>query len=328
MFPLRGGHEWPRLLERSNSSQAGEGPTLTATSNLLDRVATAPISWGVCEVPGWGHQLPPDRVLAEMSALGFTRTELGAAGWLPDDHDELQTVLGRHDMTLLAAFIPLVLHDPEQADQARAEAKAAARLLSDSGARFFNTAPVTSADWQPRHQLAGSEWSHLYQMLDEVGAICAEHGLAQVIHEHVGCVIETAEEVQTLLDNTGVALVVDTGHLAIGGYDPVELVSRHPERVGLVHLKDARMAVAERLNNGEVTLMEAVQEGLFTALGQGDLDVAGVITALEHRGYDGWYVIEQDCAITDELPADGVGPVCDVKVSVDFLKNLEGDLAT
>lgn len=32
---------------------------------LLERIATAPISWGVCEMPGWGYQLPAESVLAE-----------------------------------------------------------------------------------------------------------------------------------------------------------------------------------------------------------------------------------------------------------------------
>ena len=299
---------------------------LTSSSTFLDRVATAPISWGVCEVPGWGHQLSPDRVLGEMNDLGFTRTELGATGWLPADPDQLQAALGRHDMALLAAFIPLVLHDPDQAEQTKTDAEAAARLLSAVGAEFFNTAPVTSADWQPRRPLAGHEWEHLYRMIDEIGKICADHGLVQVVHEHVDCVVETADEVQALIDNTDVALVVDTGHLAIGGYDPVELVTRHPDRVGLVHLKDTDMGIATRLNADELTLMEAVQAGLFTALGQGDLDVAGVITVLENGGYTGWYVIEQDCAITGDPPGEGEGPVRDVSASLGFLKDLAASL--
>ncbi len=299
---------------------------MPATPALLDRVATAPISWGVCEVPGWGHQLSPERVLSEMQKLGFTHTELGSAGWLPAESDELQATLARHDMTLLAAFIPLVLHDPDQADRARAEARAAAKLLADSGARYFNTAPVTSADWKPRHELTEAEWAHLYRMVGEIEGICAQHGLRQVVHEHVGCVIETGDEVQALLDNTDVALVLDTGHLAIGGYDPVELVERHSNRVGLVHLKDTDMGVAERLNNDEITLMEAVQEGLFTALGEGDLDVAEVVSKLEADGYDGWYVIEQDCAILGDLPPEGEGPVRDVETSVNFLENLAASL--
>ena len=48
---------------------------------LLDRVAGAPISWGVCEVPGWGHQLPADTVLTGMRRLGLAATELGPDGF-------------------------------------------------------------------------------------------------------------------------------------------------------------------------------------------------------------------------------------------------------
>lgn len=289
-------------------------------------MATAPISWGVCEVPGWGHQLSPDRVLAEMKELGFTRTELGATGWLPADDVQLRETLARHGMSLLAAFIPLVLHDPAQADRTRTEARSAARLLADNGACYFNTAPVTSPDWQPRQELSEQGWNHLFDMVDEIDAICRDHGLVQVMHEHVDCVIETVDEVQTLLDNTDVSFVVDTGHLAIGGYDPVKFVENHPDRVGLVHLKDTNLAVAERLNNDEITLMEAVQAGLFTALGQGDLDVAGVITKLEQGDYRGWYVIEQDCAIMGDLPPKGEGPVRDVATSLEFLSRLASNL--
>ena len=48
------------------------------------RIAAAPISWGVCEVPGWGHQLDPKEVLTEMVELGITATEFGPQGWLPE----------------------------------------------------------------------------------------------------------------------------------------------------------------------------------------------------------------------------------------------------
>jgi len=33
------------------------------------KIAGAPISWGVCEVPGWGYQLTPERVLAVGACL-------------------------------------------------------------------------------------------------------------------------------------------------------------------------------------------------------------------------------------------------------------------
>ncbi len=293
---------------------------------LLDRVATAPISWGVCEVPGWGQQLPPERVLAEMNQLGFTATELGSTGWLPMDVDRLREVLGRHQLGLLAAFVPLVLHRAEEADAALDQAEDMARMLETAGARYFNTAPVTSADWEPRSPLTDDQWQHLYAMFDRIDGICEAHGLVQVLHQHVGCVVETADDVERVLQGSSVLFVLDTGHFAIGGVDPVDFARRHRDRVGLVHLKDTRLDVADRLNHNELTLMTAVQNGLFPALGQGDLKVDAVVTTLERDGYSGWYVLEQDCAIIGPEPAPGEGPVRDVETSVNYLKELATSL--
>ena len=97
--------------------------------------------------------------------------------------------------------------------------------------------------------------------------------------------------------------------------------------MGLVHVKDADLSVARRLNNGEISLMEAVQSGIFPTVGRGNLDIDLVIASLEHVGYSGWYVLEQDIAITGAEPAVGKGPIEDVQESVDYLRGLEGRLA-
>src|SRR3954464_9933085 len=93
------------------------------------RLAGAPISWGVCEVPGWGRQLAPERVLAEMAELGLRATELGPTGYLPHDPGAVRDLLGRHDLTLVGGFVPLVLHEPS-CTQARADADAIAATLA------------------------------------------------------------------------------------------------------------------------------------------------------------------------------------------------------
>jgi inosose dehydratase len=91
-------------------------------SNFMSRVAAAPISWGICEAPGWGLQLPVDRVLAEMRSLGITATEQGALGWLPPDPAAQRAKLDEYGMTLLGGFVPLILHDMEQRAAQLAEA--------------------------------------------------------------------------------------------------------------------------------------------------------------------------------------------------------------
>lgn len=292
-------------------------------------MATAPISWGICEVPGWGVQLPIERVLGEMASLGFPATELGSEGYLPADPGEMHELLGTHNLTMLAAFVPLVLHDPAQAEQTIAAAAAMAERLQAYGATLFNTAPVTSLDWEPRSELTDEQWAHTMMMFDKLDELVAPYDLTQVLHTHVDTIVETKDEVDRVLQGCNVKFVLDTAHLAIGGYDPAQFVDvAGVDRVGLVHIKDASNAVADRLNAGEITLMEAVQGGIFPTVGAGDLPIEEVITKLETGGYQGWYVLEQDVAITGELPADGEGPIADMRLSMQYLREVDERLAS
>ena len=290
---------------------------------LLDRVACAPISWGICEVPGWGSQLTVDRVLSEMSDLGFTHTELGAIGWLPTDVDQLTRVLSPHGLSLLGGFVPLVLHDPARTDDTLQAAHDAARLLAGAGAEYFVTAAVSgTGDW--RHiELDKSQWAHLYEMLAEVDRLVSGYGLRQVAHPHVDTVIESDADVGRLLDNTAVEICLDTAHLSIGGTDVLALIRTHGHRVGLVHLKDLDLRVAEQLSAGRLSLMQAVQQGVFPPLGRGELPISEIVSSLERSGRDKWYVLEQDRALTDGDPSASAGPKLDVCESIEFLRSLD-----
>ena len=108
-----------------------DGPLLDDRLIATQRkLAGAPISWGVCEVPGWGHQLPPDRVLGEMASLGLSATELGPLGYLSGDPGDVRELLDRFGLGLVAGFAPLVLHDATpQAARDASRARPAAREL-------------------------------------------------------------------------------------------------------------------------------------------------------------------------------------------------------
>jgi inosose dehydratase len=289
---------------------------------FLDRVASAPISWGICEVPGWGAMLPTRRVLTEMSGLGLTATELGAPGFLPEGPDDVKVELAEFGMTLLGGFTPVVLHDPAMREATIAQATATARLFERAGGTKFVTAVVQDPDWSPPRALSPEEQRHMVEMLGVIDEICAAHGLQQVLHSHVQTLVETADDVNRVLDTCDVNWCLDTGHMAIGGVDPVAFASQAMERIGHVHLKDVRLDMVAPVLSREVTLMAATQNGLFTPLGQGDVDIAGVIGTLEERGYQGWYVIEQDTAITDGLPPEGEGPISQVRTSLAYLTDV------
>jgi inosose dehydratase len=301
-------------------SRPGSRPAVT------ERIAGAPISWGVCEVPGWGLQLSVDRVLREMNELGLRATELGAIGWLPTDADELRTTLDAHGLSVVGAFVPLVCHDAERRQETLDSAEDMAALLQAVDAESFVTAVVTDPDDWRHEELSREQWKHVFAVLDDIEAITSGHGLHQVLHPHANTLVETADEIDRLLDGSTVPICLDTGHVTIGGADALELAKRVAERVGLVHLKDVRTAVAARFNAGELSLMAAVQAGLFAPLGDGDVPIAEVVTTLEENGYGGRYVLEQDVAITDREPPAGDGPVRDVAKSVAYLRAVEASL--
>ena len=292
--------------------------------SFLDRVAAAPICWGICEAPGWGLQLPVERVLGEARELGIRAFEQGALGWLPSDADGQRAALDAYGMSLIGGFVPLVLHDPARRDEQLAAADEVARTMAAAGGRCFVTAPVPSLDDWHRPELDQGEWDELLANIDRVGAICAQHGLEQVVHPHVDTDIETVGDFERFLDGCASKFCFDTGHLSIGGADVVDIATRHLDRIGLVHLKDVDADIARRERAGELDLMGATQAGLFPPLGDGSVPLAEVIETLERLGYDGWYVIETDVALTDGEPPLGAGPGLGVARSLSFLRSLEG----
>jgi inosose dehydratase len=286
-------------------------------------LAGAPISWGVCEVPGWGTMLPPDRVFGEMAELGLTATELGPVDdYLPLDAEAIRGALAPHGLQLLGGFVPLVLHDPTGHDDAVRQAQRVASVMAAAGASAFVLAIVQDAAWSAPQPLDDDGWAALAAGVDAVAAATAQLGLTTVVHPHQGTLIERRAEVDALAGRSVVAWCLDPGHLALGGYDPIDFIDNWGDRVAHVHLKDVNLEIAGRLNAGELTLMAAVQAGLFVPLGTGDARIAELVAALDARGYDGWMVLEQDCAITGATPAPGEGPVRDAAESLRFLRSI------
>ncbi len=285
------------------------------------RLAAAPISWGICEVPGWGRMLGAERVLGEMAALGITATELGAPGFLPDDPDAVRTALDAHGLQLVGSFVPVVAHTGDSA-AAAADVRDAARKVAALGGDVLSLALVRDLGWSAPEPLTDAEWATLGATVDELERVAAAEGVTLAVHPHEGTQVYTADDVGRALDVTGAGWCLDTGHLFLGGVDPAAFATEHGDRVVHVHLKDVDDAVAGRLRSGELTLLRAVQEGLFVPLGTGDAGVGRTMEELDRARYARWFVLEQDTAITGPEPAVGSGPVLDVKTSIAFIENL------
>ena len=286
-------------------------------ADIRARVAGAPISWGVSEVPGWGHQMRPDRVLREMSEVGLAATELGPAGFLPGDPAEAARLLSSHGLSAVGGFLPVVLFDPDHDPLVPVEA--ALHQFDAAGARTLVLAAANGLDgYDERPQLEPAQWRLLLDNLHRIRDLAAEQAVSATLHPHVGTLVEQAAEVERVLEDSDIGLCLDTGHLLVGGTDPVELAATVPGRVTHAHLKDVDRALAEDVRAGRLPFTEAVRRGLFQPLGRGDVDIAALVRSLEAAGYDGWYVMEQD-VVLDAEPAPGAGPVTDVQASYEFL---------
>ncbi len=236
------------------------------------RVANAPVSYGVFEltlgvVP---NLLRPEEMLDAIAAAGYTGTELGPYGYL-GDAETLRRRLEARGLELAAAFVALRFGGDDLA-----ELDTTLDLLEHFGAR-----PVL-CDKGPRDGEVE---------LDAV-ARAVEHarrrGLEPVFHHHMGTRVQTQGEIERLLESTDVALLVDSGHLAAAGADPVRAVRDWRERVQHVHVKDVRLDVLRASREWD----DAWRAGAFCELGSGDVDLAGFLAELD--GYSGWLVVEQD----------------------------------
>lgn len=290
------------------------------------RIAAAPITWGVCELPDWGTVLPADRVLDEIAVAGFAGTELGPEGYLGADALQLRDALQSRRLSLVGAFCPLPLSDADGGRGSLPSAMKLATLLAEVGCATFVAA---DAGDERRREIAGrvtasdalAHWEPAGETLTALAERCQSLGVRVVFHPHAGTFVETEAELDSLMAVTPVDLVglcLDTGHIAYGGGDPVAVARRHHERVRHVHLKDVSAPVLTRVKTDAVGYADAVGDDVFTPLGSGSVDFASLVHEL--RDYKGWWVLEQDVRLgrlrTEQDPA------ANVRLSLNYLRTL------
>lgn len=305
----------------------------------FDRLAAAPITWGVCELPNWGTVLPYERVLDEMAAAGFRGTELGPAGYLPEDPAGLRRALAARSLRLVGAFCPVRFHDAGRAAESMNEALQQARLLAALECPLLIAADAGSDERRaaagrvsPEDALPSSAWTRLGEHLTKLAERCAPLGVRVAFHPHAGTYVETADEIDRLMAATpasSVGLCLDTGHLVYGGADPVAVCRRYLDRVWHVHAKDVKPGVLERVRHGDLAYETAVGEGVFAPLGEGAVDFPALVRVLEasggrhgekDRGYAGWYVLEQDVRLGAPWPE--VDPAANARRSARYLASI------
>ena len=295
------------------------------------KIANAPCSWGVLEFKLEGKAAGYAQVLDEMSEAGYTGTELGDWGFMPTDSAQLKKEVHTRGLSLLGAFVPVMLKDPH-AHQAGVEAAVrTARLLAEvEGQTPFIVLADDNGKVVERTQHAGcirpeqglskQEWEIAAEGAEKVARVVkVETALRTVFHHHCAGYVETAAEIDMLLeltDPTLLGLCLDTGHYRFGGGDPLEFLRKKISRTWHVHFKDCQPFVAARSRQEGWDYFTSVRNGVFCELGKGEIDFTAVKAELEQQGYDGWIVVEQDV-----LPGMG-NPKESARRNREFLANI------
>ena len=133
-------------------------------------------------------------------------------------------------------------------------------------------------------------------MITEAAEVLAAEGVRAGLHNHVGTWIETEAEIDHVLGRVDAKLLgasLDIGHLLWAGADPIAVLSRHADRLLDLHIKDLNLEVARTSRENPAPYRHAVDRGLFTEPGRGDVDLAGILAALPDD-FGGWIIVEVD----------------------------------
>jgi len=156
------------------------------TDQTRIRIGTAPISWGACEIPKWGEQLPYARVLDEMAACGYEGTELGPWSYLPTDPATLRGELDARKLALAGAFCPVTLHDPDRREASLRTARETIDLLAAAGAPVLVLAEAATSG-VPRSPAVFPATARPASATRSGGAFATARTMSRVTRASAGC---------------------------------------------------------------------------------------------------------------------------------------------
>lgn len=241
------------------------------------RIANAPVSFGAFEATQGADVPAAEDTLEAIAWGGYVGTELGPAGYL-GDRTTLGPNLARHGLALAGAYVSIAFSEAHTLDEL------------DVVLDLFEAVGATKA--RPVLAAGGSrettDWPRLCEGVTRACEQARARGFAPVFHHHAETAVETPAEIERLLELTDIALLLDSGHLALLGGDPLQALRDWRARIEYVHLKDVRPEAVGR------PLAEVWRDGGFCELGAGVVDLDGFLTELRASAYGGWIVVEQD----------------------------------
>ena len=275
----------------------------TRPARLL--LGSCPDSWGVwfADDP---RQTPWSRFLDELAAVGYQYLELGPYGYLPTDPARLADEVGRRGLTVAGGTVAghSGLHKPGDFDSILAATRQVAALTAAVGAKHVIFVPVpgyrddVTGEYLEPAELDADGWRTLCSSADEIGRrIADEFGVRLQFHPHADSHVMTQPQVERFLSGTDpryVSLCLDTGHLAYGRADSVEIIRKFPDRIGYVHIKQMDPDIVAKAEAEDLPFGQAVAMGASVEPPAGLPDVPSVLAALAELDAELFTVVEQD----------------------------------
>ena len=264
-------------------------------------LACAPIAWTNDDLPDLGAENTFEQCVSEMALAGFTGSEIGNK--YPKDVETLKHKLDVRGMRICNAwFSSLLLSDGYEAT---IEAFIKHRdFLHALGAKVIGASEQGNSIQGKDVSIFGEkpvytdeQWELIRKGFNKMGELAKEKGMYFTVHHHMGTGVQTAEEIDKLMEITDpdlVYLLFDTGHLSFSGEDVLGVLKKYVNRVKHVHLKSIRKDVIEDAKVKGYSFLDSVRAGSFTVPGDGDFDFTPVFDILDVAGYEGWVVVEAE----------------------------------
>jgi inosose dehydratase len=268
---------------------------------MQTRIANSPVSWGVDHLDRPG--LPPwQTVFDEIKLAGYRWVELGAFGYLPREATVVRREMADRGLGVAGSYILAPVHAPEKRAEVLEIARETCAFIAGAGGRHLVIVDWGSAERgatagrsDAAKRLSGERWADYLEVLVEIDRLAREDfDLVALAHPHAGTWLEFEDEIEALLEQTSLAMCIDTGHFAYAGADPVAIYDRHADRVPYLNFKDVDPEGRRRAVETPLSFLEAVDDGVFCPLGEGIVDFPALRDALDRHGYDGHATVEQD----------------------------------
>lgn len=275
------------------------------------KLGIAPIAWTNDDMPDLGAENTFEQCVSEMALAGFTGCEVGNK--YPKDPAILKAALDLRGLTIANQwFSSFVLSKPME--EVEKDFIAQCKFLKAVGADTIGASEQSysiqgqmhTPVFECKYVMVQKEWERFAKGMNRLGEIADSMGIKLVYHHHMGTVVQTAAEIDKMMDMTDpdkFSLLFDSGHLKYCGEDYVEVLKKHVKRVKHVHLKDIRPDVVKKVKDEKLSFLQGVRAGAFTVPGDGCIDFAPIFDILDAAGYKGWMIVEaeQDPAKADPL---------------------------